>query len=696
MATLQELMDIEDSKLRFAEIKKAFMPYTQPVEVDGNEKQALVVLLNLSLKKPEAKDWLDSSRALGYFVNSDNLDKAGEEIQWFHTHNLKFPDCRVTEPRIIAVPVHTDTPTLTSQSLRRSYGWAHHAANYRHTIWLLNEFYWRGRVENLLNLIRTGEVFWLELLANMGLQTESQIQLNDLIERHLPLTHFPADVNLYSKQVRFPWADDYLSVTPVVSHALQQELSALSRQRECPLRFKTTAYPNSASIGNLCGSLGGYMNVLNYPIGVTTNRYQTLNASREITSRYFDDFQLTSKRTCSVLRHLTGVDQPKTRKSQKHVRQYQLKIIRKQIALWLLPLIELRDSLVSDPIGFIDEPDDQLVKQFLTIKERDFLDLAAGLNQRLNLALQNNRFSYRFAYHPKLMRALKTELIWVLTRLTLPEPKLPQVSNAIEQYIYLSSMQVFDAAAMSCPYLSGAPSLTSIWGFVHRYQKDLHGLLPGDDGEILFKDFAIFIRDESIQTSAILSEPSVLTKARHISPVKRTTILSDEYVDLVFDIVIVIESEQKISDYHNQLKAALPTHFAGGSLFQPDIDLDVEWLRTFESKSAIFQRVKSLPGYGTWLSPYDYQPQNLSELQQCLSEDRSLIPVVNGFHLLERPHERNGALASLHSYAETNIALAKRVNPIDVRFGEKHSFFEQVFWSLEVTEETILIKNRRI
>lgn len=57
MRTLQDLIDIEDSKLRFTEIKKAFMPYTQPVEVDGNEKQALIVLLNLSLSKPEVKDW---------------------------------------------------------------------------------------------------------------------------------------------------------------------------------------------------------------------------------------------------------------------------------------------------------------------------------------------------------------------------------------------------------------------------------------------------------------------------------------------------------------------------------------------------------------------------------------------------------------------------------------------------------------
>ena len=696
MTTLQDLIDIEDSKLRFTEIKKAFMPYTRPVDVDGSEKQALIVLLNLSLSKPEAKDCLDFTRALGYFANSDNLATAEQEIQWFHTHNLKFPDCRVSKQRIISTPLYSEKLTLTSQSLNRTYGWAHNSAVYKHTIWLLNEFRWRGRVENLLNLIRAGDDFWLELLADIGLKPKTQIQLKDLIERQLPPTHLPDEVNRYSKQLRFPWKGDYLSVTPVVSHAMQQELSVLSRQGECSLRFKTMSYPNSASIGNLCGSLGGYINILSYPIEVIANRHQTLGASCSRTNRYFDDYQLTSKRTCSVLAHLTGFEQPQTRKARKHVRQYQLKVIRKQIARWLLPLIELRDNLVTEPIDFYDEPDDELVKRFLTVNESDFLDLTTGLNQRLNLALQNNRFASRFSYHPKLMRVLKTELIWVLTQLSRPEPELPAASDSKVQYLYLSSMRVFDAADMSCPYLSGAPSLTAVWGFVHRYQQELRDLIPDCEDEFEFKDFAIFIRDESVQTSAKLTEPSVIAKARSISPAKRTTIIREDCSDLVFDIVITIESDQRLSDCQSQLRAALPTNFAGGALFQPEISSGINWLRTFVSKSDLFQVVKGLPGYGTWLSPYSFQPQILTELQERLSIDGSLIPVANGFHFLEPPQERKGSLTNLHCYAENNIALAKRVNPIEVRFAGRDHFFEKVFWSLEVTDQTILIKNKRV
>ncbi|ANQ21042.1 hypothetical protein BA893_04945 [Vibrio natriegens] len=695
MTTLQQLIEIDDDKLRFSELKKAFMPYTRPIEIDGNEKQALTILLNLSLGKPVAKDSLDISRAERYFADPENLAKAEQEIQWFHTHNLKFPDCRVAEQRILATPLPSETPTLTSQSLEQAYGWAHNSAVYKHTVWSLNTFLWRGKTENVLSLIRLGDEFWQALLAEFGFTPTGQFQFKTLVERQLPGTHFPEEVSRYSKQVRFPWRNDYLSVTPVVSHAMQQELAVLSRHRECSLRFKSMNYPNSASIGNLCGSLAGHINVLNYPVDVVPDSYQTLAASRERTSRYFDDYQLTSKRTCDVLAHLAGFEQLKSRKAQKHVRQYQLKIIRKQIARWLLPLIELRDNLVTEPLGINYEFDDQLAKQFLTIKEDDFLDWTTSLNQRLNLALQNNRFSSRFAYHPKLMRVLKTELIWVLTQLSRPEPGLPNISNDSVQYIYLSSMRAFDVAALSCPYLSGAPSMTAIWGFIHRYQKELEAQMSDEQCRISFNEFAFFIRHESVQTSAKLTEPSVLAKAREVSPVKRTTIIREDYADLVFDLVIRVESNQRISDYHDQLKAALPTNFAGGTLLQPEIDLNIPWLRTYTTKSELFQVVKGLPGYGTWLSPYSYQPQNLTELENTLAKDASLIPIVNGFHLLEKPINRKNGLTNRHAYAENNIALAKRVNPIEVRFGGRDHFFEQAFWSLDVTEQTILIKNLR-
>ncbi|MDC0611366.1 hypothetical protein OAP63_11560 [Vibrio sp.] len=695
MKKLKEIIDIEDSKLRFTELKKAFMPFTRPVGIDGAEREALTVLLNLSLGQPKVKDYLDTHRAELYFSDPDNLSKTVNEVQWFHTHNLKYPDCRVAEQRIIASPLVTEVPTLCSQSLELSYGWAHNSAVYKHTLWPLSQFIWRGKIESIFSLLMDADEYWQPLFSDFGFTLEKQVKFKQVIEKDLPHDAFPDQVHSHSKQVRFPWNDDYLSITPVVSHAMQQELEQLARDKECSLKFKSVDYPNSASIGNLCGSLGGYMRVMNYPICVKAESDRTLASSRARTSRYFDDYQLTSKRTCSVLGHLAGFEPLKTQKERSHVRRYQLKIIRKQIARWLLPLIELRDNLVTEPVGVLPDFDDGLVKQFLSIDEKELSDLATGLNQRLNLALQNNRFSSRFAYYPKLMQTLKRELIWVLDKLSKPEEPSDQGANQ-EQYIYLTSMRAYDALALSCPYLCGAPSLTAIWGFMHHYQREFLDLMSSDEDGIEFTSFAFFVRRESIQTSAKLTEPNTVVKVREVSPAKRPTILKEQFTDLVFDLVIKVKSNHRLSDHRTQLKAALPINFAGGSLFQPEIDSGINWLRTFSSRADLFQVIKGLPGYGCWLIPYSHQPTTLDELESILSDDGSLIPVANGFHFLEIPCSRSGSLTEKHAYAENSIGLAKRQNPIEIRFAGKDHFFEQAFWSLDATEQTILIKNKRI
>lgn len=695
MRALQDLIKLEDPKLRFSQLKKSFMPYTAPIEIDGDERHALTVLLNLSLSTPECKDWLDIERAMKYFSDEKNLQTAEEEVKWYHTHNLKFPDCRVANQRILATPIPSNEVTLTSQSLLPQLGWAHNSANYKHTIWLLNNFVWRGSNENVLNLIRNQNELWSELLAEIGLSLEKQEQLRVICERSLPVSELPTEISQFSKQVRFPWQGEYLSITPVVSHAMQQQLEVLARDKHSSFRFRTLDYPNPASIGNLCGALGGHVNVLNYPIGVRKDSQRTLLVSREKSQRYFDDYQLTSKKTCLVLAHLVGFEKLDNRKAQKHVRKYQVKIIRRQIARWLLPLIELREQLETESYRHPMDIADPLVKQFLTIPEAQFKELASELNQRVHLSLQSNRFSSRFAYHPKLMRVLKIELDWVLKQLSRPESELTQTTEQTEQYIYLSSMRVFDAAARSCPYLMGAPSLTAFWGFVHRYQRDFQELLYKDDEDVSFDEFAIFIRDEVIQTTAKLTEPSVLAKKREISPVKRTTIVRDEYVDLEFDLVIKVSTSNRLSDYINQLKAALPNNFAGGALFQPDIERGASWLKTFGSTSEFLHIVKGLPGSGTWLAPHSDQPESLEALESLLPNDDTLLPVANGFHFLELPKLRDKSLTALHAFAENNIGIAKRISPIEIRLGARNTFIERCFWALESTESTILIKNKR-
>lgn len=290
--TLNELLQIEP-KAPQAALKKAFMPYSSPIDVEGCEREALTILLNLSRPKPLCDNLLDAKRARVYFAVKSNLQKAIGEIKWFHTHNLKFPDCRVKDQRLIGRSLRC---ALSGRSQHKAFGWAHNSAVYSHTIWLLNTFIWQGEVTCLLQLILEGSETFLRLLKQFGL-TQHQIQsLLDSFEADLPDEAFPLEMSNYSKQLLFPFLSDYVSVTPVVSHAFQIALEHAFRENESGLKFTTLSLPNPASVGNLCASTGGKMKLLYYPIGVHTEPQTSLLSFRQQHDKYFDNFQITNPR----------------------------------------------------------------------------------------------------------------------------------------------------------------------------------------------------------------------------------------------------------------------------------------------------------------------------------------------------------------------------------------------------------------
>ncbi|NOH99067.1 type I-F CRISPR-associated protein Csy2 [Vibrio sp. 99-70-13A1] len=694
MTKLSDLLTIEDEAVKQAALKKIFMPYTEDVCVEGYEKEALTILLNLSSshQADRCSNWLDVARAKRHLKAADNLEASLDEIKWFHTHNLKFPDCRVKDQRIVAQPLVTTEAFISSAALQQRLGWAHNSAVYRHTLWLLNPFRWQSQSVSLLSLIQQETPVWLELLKGFGLGTKSLARLQNTMAEDLPENSLPDSVSTYSKQLRFPWGDDYVSVTPVVSHAIQSELEVRARSQESKLSFVSSSLPNSASIGNLCGSLGGHMKALNYPLNVKPAKGGTLPESRKKSGHYFDDYQVTNAKICQVLNHLIGSEPSKTQKQRESARKVRSKILRKQIALWMLPLIELRDIVDADPNQQPLEHDDTLAKAFLVLPESDLGSLASELNRRLHLALQNNKFAAKFAYHPKLMQVIKAQIVWVLEQISKPSSNEDKVTG--EQYIYLSSMRVQGAVAMSSPYLCGAPSLTAIWGFMHHYQREFNKLV-NCDSPFEFSSFSFYVRSEKIQPTAKLTEPNSVAKARTVSNAKRPTIRSERLADLEIDLVIRVYSDSRISDFKSALKTALPVAFAGGALYQPQLSTQIEWLRTFTSKSELFHVIKGLPAYGRWLYPSENQPSDFDELERFITKDADNLPVSIGYHLLEHPTKRGNSITSCHAYAENAIGLAQRVSPIEVRFSGRDHFLNHAFWSIECSSETILIKNYR-
>ncbi|MDH5934441.1 type I-F CRISPR-associated protein Csy2 [Vibrio splendidus] len=694
MTKLRDLLAIEDETVKQITLKKMFMPYTEDVCVEGCEKEALTILLNLSSshQADRCSDWLDVARAKRHLKAPENLEASLDEIKWFHTHNLKFPDCRVKDQRIIAQPLVTTEAFISSAVLEQRLGWAHNSAVYRHTLWLLNPFSWQSQPVSLLLLIQQETPVWVELLKEFGLGAKSLARLKHTIDKQLPDNHFPDSVSSYSKQLRFPWEDGYISVTPVVSHAIQRELEVRSRSRESKLCFVSSSLPNSASIGNLCGSLGGHMKVLNYPLEAKPSKGGTLTESRQKSGHYFDDYQVTNAKIRQVLNHLIGSEPSKTQKQRDSARKVRSKILRKQIALWMLPLIELRNIVDADLNQQQLEHDDTLAQAFLALPESGLGSLASEFNRCLHLAFQNNKYAAKFAYHPKLMQVVKAQIVWILEQLSKPNGNEDKVTG--EQYIYLSSMRVQDAVAMSSPYLCGAPSLTAIWGFMHHYQREFNKLV-NSDSPFEFSSFSFYVRSEKIQPTAKLTEPNSVAKARTVSNAKRPTIRSERLADLEIDLVIRVHSDSRISDFKSALKTALPVAFAGGALYQPQLSTQIEWLRTFTSRSELFYAIKGLPAYGRWLYPSENQPSDFDELERLITKDADNLPASIGYHLLERPAKRDNSITSCHAYAENVIGLAQRVNPIEVRFSGRDHFLNHAFWSIECSSETILIKNYR-
>ncbi len=192
-----------------------------------------------------------------------------------------------------------------------------------------------------------------------------------------------------------------------------------------------------------------------------------------------------------------------------------------------------------------------------------------------------------------------------------------------------------------------------------------------------------------------LTEPNSVAKARTVSNAKRPTIRSERLADLEIDLVIRVHSESRISDFKAALKTALPVAFAGGALYQPQLSTQIEWLRTFTSRSELFHVIKGLPAYGRWLCPSENQPSDFDDLEHLITKDADNLPVSIGYHLLERPTKRCNSITDCHAYAENAIGLAKKVNPIEVRFSGRDHFFNHAFWSIECSSETILIKNYR-
>ncbi len=685
MKTLSEAIKSDEPEVA---LRMVFAAYSGLVDVTGEETLALIVLLNLTLKRVEVESLTSLPSAKALLQDDSHVSSCLQEVRWLHSHNVKYPDTRVQAQRLLCDTLLVNGEALGSAHCERRLGWSHNSSMVNKSKLFCAGFIWEGVSTCLAECVAHDQGAWRKAFRSFGVTKPQFDSWREFINKAMNTERFPTEVSDYSKQVRFPWCNDYLAITPVVSCAVQDQIQQLHTQRIG--RFRTITHGHPASVGDLTSSKGGNVSVLNYPLFISQYKRRTLSQSRagKVASGkpVFNVGAVLNKRFMGVLHSLTHLEKELTLRQRRRHRVALIRQLRRGLADWLLPIMEWRDSIQDDADNEIiaTEPERSLLSAPLA----DNAKLLRLVNQRFHETLQSGGFSKsEYAYHPKLLEPVSNQLRWILN--SLGNKNDAEETSSIE-VIHLENLRVFDALSLANPYLVGIPSLTALWGFVHAYERKLKSLL---DHRVGFTGVAWHIREYSAVSG--LKLPGLTLERKRSDHLKRTGIIESTHCDVVMDLVIRVNPDCLAHESRDELvelvKAALPSRFAGGTLQPPSLYESKDWC-SLRSSQSLYQRVSRLSAAGRWVCPSVTTPKSFEGLCELAELDKDLKPVMVGYQLLEEPTERPNSVSPVHAYAEPLIGLCVCKSPIDICLkGEKY-FNAICFWKMDVVGGSILMR----
>ena len=680
---LAEALAIKSVREKSDALRKLFAPYAPSVVVDGYEHQVATVLINLVYKRNEQIDLTSINAAKSVLKDTELMAKCISEVKWFHTHNLKYPDIRVSHQRLIAQVIEKDIPAVTSASLPKLLGWSHNSAEINHAKLFLTVFQWQGEVNNLAGVLIDEQPVWVEALRNLGLTKKSVLALATQIRELLPATDLPGEVSEFTPQLMMPHRKEYLSVSPVVSHTMLARVQQLARDKA--VNWGAVEHTRPANVGDLPSSLGGNVRVLRYFPATSRKGSFGEYLEKDPNERLFNHKALTSKSCKKALAVLSGNSVYNTLRQKRLARVAAIRQLRSTLMQWLDKILELQNN---GNHTLVPESMKSLVESLAANNTGIVNELSGRLNEQLSTQLS----SKKFAYHPELMPVLKRQLRYVLTHEEALDETLVD-SQVI--YVHCKGLRIFDAEGMPNPYLQGIPSLTALAGVAHKFQHKLQSIV---DPSIECTGSAIFVHSYQLHTGKPLPEQNQLKTIQGITSAKRPGIIDrpkcDMTIDLVFRFFVPHENTRtQLAD--NMFKAAFPTSFAGGTMHPPSLYETVEWCQAFTSPSQLFGELSLLPSRGCWLYPSKHQVKTFEDIADLLDADPNQRPAGLGFASLEQPTQRKGALASRHCYVEPALGLLECVNPITTRMGGAKTFFHNAFWVMGVEKTSMLMKKAK-
>ncbi|HEH9401815.1 TPA: hypothetical protein SIA35_003900 [Aeromonas sobria] len=694
---IKELLGIVDHGERDRQLRRHFAPYSVEMDVDYAEGIALVVLLNLTLKRDEVENLCDEGLAKQLLSDEGHIGNCLRTVRWLHTHNLKYPDARVSGERLIMNAPPLIPGVISSAGLPMRMGWARDSSDINLAKLFSTSFRYDGDSTNLALQLVAKKKAWEQALIELGL-TKQQLDIwCQQLASHLESNIIPTRVSPFSKQVRFPYKSHYCSVTPVVSHVLLARLQNVINEKK--LNFTHIHHDHPASVGGLVGALGGKVAILDYPPPVSQDKgrsflqarkHQLANGQSLFDRSVFNDHVFIDAMTHVLSR--PGL----TRKQQRQLRLSALRYMRRKLAAWLEPIIELRDEVVSRGRG---EPSNLLSGglelELITQSPKMLPELMLQVAGRFHLELQNHPAGRRYAFHPELIAPIKSQILWLLRQLADDEENDEQHPPTSCYYLHLSGLTVYDASALANPYLCGIPSLSALAGFCHDYERRLRSLIGQS---VCFRGMSWFLGRYSRVAGKHLPEPSKLAEPKSVSAIRRPGLLDGRYCDLSMDLIIEVHiptgGSLSFTACLDLLRAALPARFAGGCLHPPSLYEEHNWCAVYQDKRALFTVLSRLPRYGCWVYPSDIKPCNFGELGEALALDSRLRPVATGFVFLEKPVERMGSIDNQHVFAESAIGTALCINPVEMRLAGKKRFFSDGFWQLSDESGAILMNGQ--
>ncbi len=691
---INEIITIQDRNERDKALRKAFASYGKIPITDNAEFITLVILLNLTLKRSDIDDLCNVTIAQQLLKDSIHLQHCLRTTEWFHTHNLKYPDPRVSKQRLISEPPKPIPGIITSAGLPLLFGWANNSSDINFSKLFNSAFVYQGKSQNLAQLLAQEDPSWLQVFIQLGLSTLEVSNLCVSVKNSLMMhANFPAEVDDYSKQLRLPNNQNYIAITPVVSHSLQVRLHQLAFHGA----FNTTTikHAHPASVSGLVGVLGGNVSALYYPPDIRKLKPQTFTQSKikshTQAKMLFDNSIIYDRYFIKALDHIIHPD-GLTKKQKQHSRHSALTYLKRCLCIWLSPIFDLRDNLENNHIKISKGDLSELSERLITQPQHELHSLSNALTTEIQKTLQSFHITKKYAYHTRLLHPIKQNFVGILKQLAKMEKGTSKTAHSA-YYLHLSNIHVYDALALANPYLCGIPSLSALAGFCHDYQRRVSKLLSK---QLLFSEFAWFIRDYSPVTGKQLPEPSIIEKHNDASNVKRPGIIDNKHCDLLMDLVIKIqmpEEQLSLSDSEFLLfQAGLPSRFAGGCLHPPSLYESINWCELYSDMNELYTKLARLPRHGCWVYPYPTEITSLNELSDLTKAKPAIKPVSIGYIGLEDPNERNNSIEKNHMYAESCIGVAECVNPIDVRLQGINKFIQNAFWQPIYEKHSILIK----